>query len=253
MTRPTRQLLVLVALIATIAMNAAANLLPLNGRNTGEIANQFMIFITPAGYVFSIWSLIYVGLIAYAVYQLTPAGRRSVRVQRISLLFVVSCIANMVWLELWHYGYYVWTLAAMLTLLASLVCIYLLLRASPAISQAEKWCVDYPFSLYVGWVTVATLVNLSVVLDVLGARPFGMMAATWAIVMIALAATIALLIGFRRKDAIYLAVVAWALEGIALKAGQPANVVTAAWVGTIAVALYTLWILRSRMRNPASR
>jgi hypothetical protein len=223
-----RSLLVLIAFLATVAMNAVANLLPLNGRTTGAISDQFRVHITPAGYVFSIWSVIYAGLLAYCIYQLTPAGRRSDRVSRIAPAFVVSAVANIAWLGLWHYGYYPWTLAAMLVLLGTLISIYLVLGNSRAASNAEQWCVDYPFSLYVGWITVATLVNLSVVLEVLDARPFGMTAVTWALWMIVAAGIIGLVVGQRRRDRLYQAVVVWAAVGIALKEDQPDMVSTAA-------------------------
>ncbi len=242
-----RPLLVLAAFLATVAMNAAANLLPLNGRTTGEISNQFQVFITPAGYVFSIWSLIYIGLGAYIVWHFTPAGRRSPRTQGIARLFIVTCIANIVWLELWHYSEYVLTLAAMIALLAALVIIYLRLQSEPPVSTAERWCVDLPFSLYLGWITVATLVNLSVVLDIVG-RPFGLDAASWALAMIVLATAIGMVMGWQRRDVVYVAVIAWALEGVALKAGQPASIVYAAWTGTAITAVLALWALRSRMR-----
>lgn len=247
MTLPLRSLLVLIAFLATVAMNAVANLLPLNGRTTGEISDQFQVFITPAGYVFSIWSLIYIGLGAYIVWQFTPAGRRSSRTQGIARLFIVTCIANIVWLELWHYGEYVLTLAAMIALLAALVILYLRLDNEPPFSTAERWCVDVPFSLYLGWITVATLVNLSVVLEIVG-RPFGLDAASWALAMIVLATLIGVVVGWTRRDVVYVAVIAWALEGVALKTGQPASIVYTAWAGTAITAVLALWLLRSRMR-----
>lgn len=243
-----RPSLVLAAFLATVAMNAAANLLPLNGRTTGEISDQFQVFITPAGYVFSIWSLIYLGLGAYVVWQFTSAGRSSPRTQGLARLFIVTCIANIAWLELWHYGEYVLTLAAMLALLAALVIIYLRLQNEPPVSTAERWCVDGPFSLYLGWITVATLVNLSVVLDIVG-RPIGLDAASWALAMIVLATLIGIVMGWKRRDIVYVAVIAWALEGVALKAGQPAQIVYAAWAGTAITAVLALWLLRSRMHS----
>jgi len=248
MTGLLRPLLILAAFLATVGMNAAANLLPLNGRTTGEIADQFRIFITPAGYVFSIWSLIYVGLAAYVGWQFTRSGRSSPRVSGLARLFIITSIANIVWLELWHYGQHVLTLAAMLVLFAALVIIYLRLKLEPAASRAEWWCVDAPFSLYVGWVTVATLVNLSVVLDIVG-RPFGMTAEAWALAMVVLATLIALGVGLKQRDPIYVAVIAWALAGIAVKAGQPATLIYAAWTGTaltLALVLCLSWLTRTR-------
>ena len=247
MKLPMRPLLVLIAFLATVAMNAAANLLPLNGRTTGEISDEFPIFITPAGYVFSIWSLIYIGLGAYVVWQFTPVARRGLRTRSLGRLFIVTCIANIIWLELWHYGEYVLTLPVMVALLAALVIIYLRLQDEPAGSTPERWCVDIPFTLYLAWVTVATLVNLSVVLHIVG-RPFGMDAAAWALAMIALATLIGVVMGWKQRDIVYVAVIAWALAGVALRGGQPAQVVYAAWTGTAITALLALWLLQARLR-----
>lgn len=236
----SRPALIAIALAATIGMNLLANILPLNGRTTGEISDQFMIFVTPAGYVFSIWSLIYTGMLAYVIWQFTRAGRASPRLQRIGVAFVATCIANIVWLELWHFGFYRLTLAAMLVLLAALVFIYRQLHRIPAPSDAERWCVDVPFSLYLGWVTVATLVNLSVVLDVADARPFGLGAREWAIWMIVAAGLIGLAVGHLWRDLAFQAVVVWATIGIALKDGQAGTVATTAAICATIVALHAL-------------
>lgn len=112
-----RQVLVIIAAFATIIFNIAANALPLNGLNTGELSDRFQIFFVPAGYVFSIWGLIYLGLIAYAIYQLLPAQRENPRLRSIGYLFILSCLANIAWLFLWHYEVFEFTLIAMGVLL----------------------------------------------------------------------------------------------------------------------------------------
>src|SRR3989304_5123186 len=98
-----RQTIFVLSIAAMIAVNILANALPLNGLNTGEISDRFTVYFVPAGYVFSIWGLIYLGLIAYAVYQALPSQRDNARLTNISLLVVVSCFANIAWLVCWHY------------------------------------------------------------------------------------------------------------------------------------------------------
>jgi hypothetical protein len=120
-----RQALVVVATLAVITVNVLANALPLNGQNTGEISDRFDILFVPAGYVFSIWSLIYLGLIAYSIFQASPGQRENPRLRRIGYLYVLSSIANIVWLFLWHYEVFTLTLVAMVTILLSLILIYL--------------------------------------------------------------------------------------------------------------------------------
>ncbi len=113
-----RQWVNLLAFGATFALNGLANALPLNGQSTGEISDRFQVYFVPAGYVFSIWGLIYLGLGAFAVYQALPAQREAPRLRRIGYLFALSCLANIAWLFLWHYEQFPLTLVAMLSLLA---------------------------------------------------------------------------------------------------------------------------------------
>ena len=103
MTRSIRHWVNVVAVIATVVINGLANALPLNGQGTGEISDRFQVFFVPAGYVFSIWGVIYLGLIGYAIYQVLPAQRENVRLNRVGYLFGASSVANIAWLFLWHY------------------------------------------------------------------------------------------------------------------------------------------------------
>ena len=107
-----RQISVVIALIITIAVNVMSNALPFNGLTAPEIADMFDVYFVPAGYVFSIWSLIYLGLIAYAVFQLLPAQRKNPRLRQTGWWFVLSCAANSIWLLIWHYGYFALSVVA---------------------------------------------------------------------------------------------------------------------------------------------
>ena len=120
-----RQAVVVIATIATMVVNGLANALPLNGQTTGEISARFRVYFVPAGYVFSIWGLIYVGLILYTIYQALPAQREEPRLRSTGYLFALSCLANVAWLILWHYEYFLLTLVAMGALLLLLIAIYL--------------------------------------------------------------------------------------------------------------------------------
>ena len=120
-----RQILNLVAVVATIVINGLANTLPLNGQNTGEISDRFKVFFVPAGYVFSIWGLIYLFLLAFSIYQALPKQRENPRLVAVGYLFVFSCVANISWLFFWHYNLFVLSLIAMLVLFACLVAIYI--------------------------------------------------------------------------------------------------------------------------------
>jgi len=228
-----RSLLVLVSVIATLVINALANILPLNGLETGQISDQFKVFFVPAGYVFSIWGLIYLGLIALTIYQFTPEGRQSVRMQKILAPFLVASAANCGWIFLWHYQFFYWTLVAMLVLLVSLIVIYLRLRQENAsVSKLEKWMVRIPVSIYLGWISVATIANVTDVLDYAGFKGGMLSGQVWAAILLGVASLLALLMTVIRKDVAFVAVLLWAFIGIAVKFSQEPVVTTAAWIAS---------------------
>ncbi len=245
-----RQWVNLITAILTIFVNALANALPLNGQTTGEISDRFRVYFVPAGYVFSIWGLIYIGWLAFAIYQFLPTQRQNPRLRRIGYLFAVSGLANIAWLFLWHYEVFVLTLLAMFTLLGVLIAIYLRLRIGRvSVPTVERWCVDIPFSIYLGWITVATVANVTAVLDYLRWDGWGLRPEVWALIMLAATFAIAASVGFTRRDVAYLLVIIWAVVGIAVKhAGVPA-VAAGAWVTAGLVALILVIVLLSARRS----
>jgi len=159
------QILTIFTTLLTLTVNGLANALPLNGQGTGEISDRFAIYFVPAGYVFSIWGIIYLGLIAFTIYQALPAQRETPWIQKILPAYWVTNLANTVWIFLWHYEFFPLTLVVMLTLLGTLLYIYMqIAKVSPGMSRAQKWMVQIPFSIYLGWVSVATIANVTQVL-----------------------------------------------------------------------------------------
>jgi benzodiazapine receptor len=236
-----RQVVNVLAVVATIAINGLANALPLNGQTTGEISDRFQVYFVPAGYVFSIWGLIYIALVAFAVYQALPSQQGNPRLRRVGYLFALSCLANIAWLFLWHYERFPSTLVAMLTLLLLLITIYLRLGIGHArISTAEKWLVHVPFSIYLGWITVATIANVTTVLDYLNWSGWGIGAQAWAVIMLVVGLGIASALSLTRGDIAYMLVIIWAFAGIAVKQAATPLVATSAWVATALLGLMLL-------------
>ena len=250
-----RQAVVILAAVAMIIVNILSNALPINGQNTGEISDRFDIYFVPAGYVFSIWGLIYLGLIAYLIYQALPAQRDNAKLDAIAGPFVISSLANIVWIFLWHYNIFPVTLIAMFTLLVSLIVIYL--RLGTGWSRAgtgETWAVRVPFSIYLGWITVAAIANTTQVLYYLKWNGFGIAPGTWLTIMLAVAVVVAALMAWMRHDVAYLLVLVWAFIGIALKHAAVPPVATSAWVATVAVVLLTMWSALKTVRGtPGTR
>jgi benzodiazapine receptor len=228
----TRQVSVAIATLATIVVNILANALPLNGLNTGEISDRFEVYFVPAGYVFSIWGLIYLGLLAYAVYQVFPAQKENPRLQKMGWLFVLSSAGNIAWIFLWHYEVFTATIFAMLLLLICLILIYLRLEIGRSeVSSGEKWSVRVPFSIYLGWITVATIANMTSLLDFLNWNGWGISDQIWAVIMLLIGAGIATAVYVTRKDFAYMLVILWAYAGIAAKHKDTALVADSAWIG----------------------
>jgi len=240
----------LFAVIATIVFNTLANALPLNNLTTGEISDRFQVYFVPAGYVFSIWGLIYLALAAFAVYQLLPGELGNKRIQRIGYLFIASSIANISWLFFWHYEMFPLTVVAMLVLLVSLIAIYLRLDIGrTGASSREKWFLDTPFSLYLGWITVATIANITTYLDYIGWEGWGIAPETWAVLLLIIAGIVAALVTLTRHDAVYMGVIVWALAGIAVKQADTAVVANTAWVMTAAAGVLLVLAVFVRMKH----
>lgn len=243
MNRDTvRQVIVVIATLATIIVNFMANALPLGGVTTGQVSDSFEVYFVPAGYVFSIWGVIYLGLAAYTVYQALPAQREDEKLRRIGYLYVGSSAANIVWLFLWHYQVFALTVVAMLGLLGFLIATYLHLGVGrERASAARVWAANVPFRIYLGWITVATIANVTTLLEFWGWGGWGIFPEHWAAILLVAGAAIASGVSITRGDVAYVAVIVWAFIGIAVKHAATPVVATTAWIAAVVVAL-TLFI-----------
>ena len=236
---PVRQLSVSIAALVMIVVNALASALPINGQTTGEISDRFEVFFVPAGYVFSIWGLIYLGIIAYAVYQLLPAQASNPDLRKIGYLFVLSSVANIAWILLWHYELFPLTVVAMLALLGLLIAIYQALDIGRTqVSSAMKWLVHVPFSIYLGWITVATIANITSLLYFWDWNGWGIDPEVWTLIMLAAGTIIGAAISMTRGDVAYALVLGWAFTGIAVKHSETTSVATAAWMAVAITAIF---------------
>jgi hypothetical protein len=242
-----RQIAVITATLATIGVNIAASALPLNGQNTGDISDRFQVFFVPAGYVFSIWGVIYLGWLAYSVYQALPSQRANQMLRDIGGWYVLSAIANSLWLVCWHYNWFGMSLAVMFVLLGSLIMIYRrLVEAGPPASQAEKWAVRIPFSIYLGWISVATIANATSVLSLTSWNGLGLADQTWAAIMLGVATVLGVFFSVRFTDVAYVAVFVWSFVGIAVKHSAEPVVFAAALAAAAIVALSLVVALRRK-------
>jgi hypothetical protein len=244
-----RQIANLLTVLITLTVNILASLLPLNGQNTGEISDRFQVYFVPAGYVFAIWFVIYIGWIAFTIYQFRGDQKENPRLRRLGYLFAISNLLNAAWLFTWHYNIFGLSVLVMLALLGSLIASYLSLNVNLSSAKgAEWWSVDLPFSIYLGWITVATVANVTDWLFLINWNGFGIPAPIWAVIMIVVASVVGLLMALTRRDAAYLFVLVWSFIGIAVEQAPVPAVVTAAWIAAAAMlllAVYSLWRQRT--------
>ena len=243
-----RQIGVVVAVIATIIVNMLANVLPFNGVTTGELAARFDVLFVPADYVFSIWMLIYVGLAAYAIYQAQPSLRHDRRLRSLDFPFLLSSVANMSWLLLWHYQHYMATFVVMLVLAGSLITIYRRLDIErPTATPGRRWAVHHVFSAYLGWITIAAMANLGIVLEYLGWTGSGLGETTWFTLGVLTVLGIAGVMSWLRSDVVYLLTLVWALVGIGVERAADPMVSTLVWTATAVIAVM---VALSAIRTP---
>lgn len=202
----------ILALIGVLTVNALANILPINGMNTGELSALYPSLFTPAGFTFSIWSVIYLLLISFVVLQYRVSTK--FYFTELSLWFLVSCVANASWILAWHYQFLFASVLIMILLLYSLSKIFLLLQQANLTSFIEKAFIKLPFIIYMSWICVATIANLSALLVSLSWDGGILSPVVWTITMITIACVLGIFIVARYSEPTFFLVLIWAFFGI---------------------------------------
>jgi hypothetical protein len=242
-----------VGLAVALVCNGLANALPLNGMGTGKLSDLYPNLFVPAGLTFSIWGLIYLWLLAFVGYgfRLYAKARERNPLARIGPWFLINTLANAAWIFAWHWQQVELALGLMVVILASLVAMYLRLGIGrvPA-PAAERWLVHAPISIYLGWITVATIANVTTLAIAHGVAPFGSVQAGLTVAVLATALLITGRMLQAHRDLLYAGVVVWAFFGIYLKRSTSteegsAVVATAALVG---IGLLVLGMVVTKIR-----
>ncbi len=240
----------LLAYVVVVIVNSIAGAIGINGLQTGAISDKYATLIAPAGYVFSIWGVIYLLLLGFVAYQLSAKMKESPFQEKIGYLFIASCIINICWLLLWHYEMIAASVLLMLGLLLSLITIYTRLGIGvEKVSRNDMLLVHLPFSVYLGWITVATIANIAAALVSLGQTELILGAVNWTIGVIVVAVLITGIVLWKRRDLGYAAVIVWALVGIYVKQSALAPVAYTAIIGAAVVAIDSvIAIIRGRKK-----
>lgn len=215
------KIIVLLTYILMIGANVLANVLPINGITTGEVSDSYLNLFAPAGLTFAIWGVIYILLAIYTIYQLiaykSEGYQENAEIFKVvGLWFAISSIANTIWIFAWHYDNIPLTMGLMVVILICLMIINVFLR-NKRLTLAEKFMVRLPFSVYFGWITVATIANATTLLVSLGWDRAGFSESLVTIFILLVGVLIGLLTIYFNRDIAYGLVIIWAYAGILLK------------------------------------
>lgn len=250
-----------IGVIGTILVNALAVILPLNGKSTSELSDAIPNLFVPAGITFSIWSIIYLFLIIFMIYQIVSLYKKKQinidYIEKIGVWFILASIANIIWIFLWHYQYETYSLLAMLLLFISLLMIYLKLNIGLLkVSLKEKIMVHVTISIYLGWITVATIANVTTVLVKFNVGELFLGEVVWTIIVIIVAMLITLIMLIKRIDIAYSLVIIWALMGITIKRlntdpiyGEQTSIATTAAIAIVIIAIVMIAKIIPRLKN----
>lgn len=228
----------IIALTAVVIVNALANALPINDMTTGEVAALYPNLFTPAGITFSIWSVIYLALAGYCAFPfLSPAHNRALS---ISWLFIATCIFNISWIIAWHYLIIELSLLIMLLLLLTLCFIYYRLHQQPAVSQREKWLLYKPFSIYLAWISVATVANTTALLVHYDFNP--PTPENWPIAAVIAILWLVYVINRKYMDVAFSLVIIWAFVGIIIRRVSEDPLFSPLVISCVLAVILTAWI-----------
>lgn len=221
-----------ISILGMITVNILANILPINGKYTGELSDAIKTYFVPAGYVFSIWGVIYIALIIYIISTFLKKEDNDVK---IAPYIILSSIANISWIFLWHYEQVILSVIPMIILLISLIFIYTI-QNKERVGVLKK----FPFSIYLGWISVATISNISAALLVSNWSALGLSGQMWSSILIAISTGLAILILNIKKDILFSLVILWALIGIMFKFVIESDLIVGACIVALTVILINI-------------
>jgi len=237
----------IIAVVVTLFVDALANILPINGVTTGEVADAYPNLFTPPGYIFAIWGVIYVLLAVFMVFQARPNQRGEQYLQDISFFHLLGAIGNTSWIFLFHYEQIVLAVIPIVVLLISLIIMYVRLGIGIRdVPRNQMLAVHLPVSVYLGWISLATIAGIASALNVLIPGIPIPTQVIWTVIMLVVALVLTLLMLFMRKDIAFGLVVIWASTGVVVKqlATYPLIGITAGVVAAVVTISIIIVALR---------
>lgn len=237
----------LIAFIAVLVMNTLANSLPLNGHTPGQLSDMYPNLFVPAGVTFAIWGVIYswlvvfIGMQVYALFNKAISEQVFPWVLRVGNYFAISSVLNIAWLFAWHWQLMGLSVCVMICLFLTLLRMTIWVGVGKSkVNSQEKWLVHAPFSVYLGWISIATIANVTAYLVSIKWQGWGISEFQWTTTMIVIGTLIALFVIRSRNNIFYGAAVIWALIGISIKREAIADPISLAIVPVTTVCMMLL-------------
>jgi hypothetical protein len=245
-----------VLFLGVIAVNALANILPINGYNTGQISAFYPNAFVPAGFTFSIWGVIYLLLLFYTIgftyYTLKQEQypKAFTLIERINIYFLLTCVFNMSWIIAWHYLQIELSLVIMLLFLITLIQLFLKSNTiARDLTLSQRFILQTPFIVYLGWISVATIANTTALLVAYKWTALSIAPVYWSASMILIALLLAVLMLKKFKAVPFALVVTWALWGIKASQGSVYPLIQS--ITTVSVAcLFVMIAITLIKRDP---
>lgn len=210
---------VLLALLAMLTINALSSILPLNGVTPKEVSDRYPNLFVPAPTAFAIWGVIYLLVIAYTLYQFGLFSRSGEPVNgalltRTGILFIISSVLNLSWIICWHYGLLAMSVVILALFLLTMIFMRFAIASFEPLSKKERWLVRLPFSVYFGWITIATIAGATALFVGYGFSGLGLGEPGWTMIILLVGSILGIATALRFRDVAYLLVFVWAYSNI---------------------------------------
>jgi hypothetical protein len=252
----------LLGFVVMLTVNSLSNSLPINGKTPGQLSDQYQNFFVPAGGTFSIWGIIYswllvfMGTILVSFFNKSLARKIDPLIEKTGWFFIGTCILNISWLFAWHYEFVGLSVLVMLAFLATLILTNLTIGSGLQKANAtEKWLFHAPMGIYQGWISIATIANVTALLIKTNWQGWGIAPENWAIIMILIGSAVAVAVIFKTNNIFHGFAVLWALVGIYSKRNAIADapslsMIVFIWIGFGLVAAMVLYKIKPSPLTP---
>lgn len=249
---------VIISFILMLFLNASSFLLAINGKTMSEVSISYPNLFTPANYTFSIWSMIYLLLMIYAIFQLGIFGNVSTvkdTLHKSRIAFIITSLLNCSWIIAWHYDYLAFSVMIIMTILVTLKIFSKMIRAD-YLTIKEKIFIRLPFSIYYGWITILAVSNILALLDSIRWEGWGISEISWVVINIVIITAFAVYRTIRNRDIAYSFTIIWAYIGMLVRQlakselnGEYPLAITAIIVGIIALSISNCYLIITRRKK----